>query len=534
LPVRSLRNAATLLVLSPLCAWTQTPASPPKMQTLIVSVPNATPPLTTSDLALTIGGQPQSILRLDKRAVNVPPPQPLNLPPGTLTDVTPLSQDATLNILLLDVLNAPTKSPAYLRTQLRQLTEHADPNAPLAIFGLADHVILLQGFSSPKPLQDAVEHKLIPRASTAPAGDAASPSESLLAANLQQFTSQAASVDVQLRPQRTLDALETLAHYLASLPGHKNLLWVSASFPDGLYPSTQSAKKAGALDAAELYQTLSLLSAAHVSIFPIDAPNLLPASATKEISQPAQHALMSQIADNTGGQAFFDTTDLAATVNAAMQTGPSTYTLTYTPTSAPSPGTTQPIAITTADHALKLAYPRFAYAPPGKPTDAYLSAALVRGTPTPADILFKVRVLPASTAAEDKVAPSNTQNPSYKVPGPWQRYSIDFIALGDQFSLTQQPDGKHGGKVEFFAYAYDLDGRLLNTAGRAIGLNLVSADYERFQTSPVSLHLELSVPLRQESFLRICIRDVTNNRIGVVELPASSVSQLPPAPTPNH
>ncbi len=524
--VRLLHRTLALFALAPLCAHSQT--APVRPRTIIL---RSSQPIQAEDLHLTVANQPQTILRLEPQPANTHVPEPLNLPPGTFTDIAPVAPDGTLNILLIDALNTPSKSPNYLRTQLQQLTEHATPATPLAIFGLADHVILLQGFSSPQPLKDAVEHKLIPRAATDHANDGASPSEALLAANLQQFIAQAASVDTQLRSQRTLDALNTLAHYFASLPGRKNLLWLSASFPDGLL--SDAAKPSG-LNADELYETRALLNSAHVAIFPIDARKLLPASATKDIAEPAQHAIMTQIAEATGGEPLFDAADLPATVVAAIRAGSSAYTLTFTPITPPGAKTSQPIQITATNANTKLAYPRQLYAAPGKPSDAYLQSAIARGAPAPADILFKVRVLPESTSPEPKVAPTNTENPSYKVPGPWQRYAIDYIALGNQFVLPLQPDGKHSGKVEFFSYVYDMNGRLLNTEGKGVSINLTADQYEKFQTAPISMHLEVSVPLRQESFLRIAIHDTSSDRVGVVELPASSVSQLPPAPTPNH
>jgi VWFA-related protein len=532
--VRTLRHAVALLAFTTLCAHAQT-AIQPATQTITLRTPGSTQPLTASNLTLTIAGQPQTILKLEPHTANSPAPQPFTLPPGTFADATPLPEDATLNIVLLDALNTPLKSPAYLRSQLQQLTTHAGPSAPLAIFGLADHIILLQGFSSPRPLKDAVEHKLIPRASASPANDAASPSEALLAANLQQFLVQAASVDAQFHPQRTLDALNLLAHYLVGLPGHKNLFWLSASFPEGLFPNTTTPGAPSTLDAAQLYETHALLSAANVSIFPIDTHTLLPRSKSPHPA-PSQ-ATMNQIAESTGGQPFFDIADLAATVTSAMQAGSSYSTLTFTPTNPSAPNTSQPVSITASDPGFKLAYPHAIYAQPSKPAESYTAAVMARGAPTPSDVLFKVRVLPTGAPPEPAVAPGNTQNPDYRVLGPFQRYAVDFVAPGNQFSVmpppAETPTGKYTARIEFFAYVYDINGRLLNTEGKAVALNLTSAESQKLQTTPLSLHLEVSVPTRQESYLRIAIRDTTANRFGVIELPASSVSTLPPAPVPS-
>jgi hypothetical protein len=157
---------------------------------------------------------------------------------------------------------------------------------------------------------------------------------------------------------------------------------------------------------------------------------------------------------------------------------------------------------------------------------------MARGAPTPEDILMKVRVLPASTATEDTLAPGNVADPNYRVAGPYKRYDVDFVALASELILLPQPDGSHGGQVEFLAYVYDGDGRLLNAVERGVALKIPAVNYPQFQHSPINFHLEVSAPARQETYLRIGIRDIPSNRFGVVEVPSSTVSHLPPAVYP--
>ena len=55
---------------------------------------------------------------------------------------------------------------SYVRSQLQQYVKKAKPGTRVAIFGLSQRLFLLQGFSSdPQILKNAVEHKLLPRAS---------------------------------------------------------------------------------------------------------------------------------------------------------------------------------------------------------------------------------------------------------------------------------------------------------------------------------------------------------------------------------
>lgn len=497
--------------------------------------------LTASDFHLNAGGQPVPITRVDEHTATTPAPpiQPLPLPPGTFADVTPLAPSDTLNIVVFDALNTPPEAQAALRAQLRQLAEHPTPTSHLALFGLTSHLILLQDFTSdPTVLKDAVEHKLIPRGqalldTTHNLTQTTAAQQDLqlmqLAANLHLFESTATSLDRQLRQQYTLDALHALALYLTSLPGHKNVLWLAPSFPVtfNAQPTTP-----------ELTQTAELLNAAGASLYPIDTRSLLTSPRAAHPlkffdSAEAEETAMHQLALSTGGVAILNPTSLSSAISRAAQLGSAYYTLTL-----PDDALTHPLHLTLSAPSAAdatLIYPHSPPLPLPSETDQLdaLHAAMARGAPAPQDIPFKVRVLPATTAPEPTIAPGNQQDPSYKVPGPWQRYEIDFIALASAFTLHPAPGNAHTGKLGALAYVYDIDGRILNTEGNTISLTLTPTEYGPFRSSAIKIHLEVSVPLRQLSYLRLSLRDALSGRIGTVELPVSAVSHLTPIePTP--
>ena len=58
----------------------------------------------------------------------------------------------------------------------------------------------------------------------------------MILANLQQFEAEQQSFQLQLRARYTLDALNQLARYMSALPGRKNLIWFSGSFPVNILP----------------------------------------------------------------------------------------------------------------------------------------------------------------------------------------------------------------------------------------------------------------------------------------------------------
>ena len=552
--------------------------------------------LKPEDFNLTEDNDQQTLVHFQEHSALTPvrqsPPLP-KLPPGTFTDYTPMPQDGTLNILLLDALNTPTKDQNFVRNQMQQYVNHANPGTRIAIFGLANRLILLQGFTSdPATLKNIVDHKLIPRSSSLlnrpPASsidqqslstDAYAPSMSQLAANLQQFQAQTGTMETQLRANFTLDAFNTMGHYLSAFPGRKNLIWFSGSFPLNLLPdpALKDPFSAAQLDEQEYRETISLLTAARVAVYPVNARGVMsqpvpdaansghshavkPGNVNADLkkigtSEASEHSRMAALSTDTGGIAFYSANSLAAAVATAIDAGANYYTLAYAPTNLKQDGIYREIRVNLkgaqAGRGFQLAYRHGYYAhltstpqqdsepaptttaatatAPQSRDPAYVAAAMSRGAPTPQNLLFKVRLLPSSSVTESSVAPNNSLDPGVSPKGPFRRYDVDFVALPGELTLTLQPDGRRTGKVEFLTYVFDLYGRLLNATGKTFLLTLTPANYSQFAHSAMECHLEISVPTSKETFLRVGIRDVPSNKFGVVEVPAASISHLPPA-----
>ena len=548
--------------------------------------------LKREDFQLNENKSPQTIHTFEEHTAQphiasgpaVPP-----LPPGTFTNYTPVPPAGALNILLLDSLNTPMKDQSYVRYQLQQYVNKADPGTRIAIFGLTTRLTILQGFTSdPKVLKDAVDHKLIPRSSVLLDDPDGTNTDSLMSsdlggqvsANVAQFEAMTQSYQLQLRLQYTLDAFNMLARYVSGFPGRKNLIWFSGSFPLDILPDATLADPFAVVASGEdeFRETTNLLTRAQVAVYPIDARGLMtnpafdasrsghnlsgPAFAADTSkfnqAQATEHITMEAMANDTGGHAYYNTNGLADAVAKAIEAGSNYYSITYTPTDHRQTGDYRHINIAlTGLHAtqgLQLAYRQgyfsndakhpnsndqatFSSALPidGHAAASYAQAAMARGAPTPEDILFKVRVLPASTTTEDTLAPNNEPDPHGTVKGPYRRFNIDYAALATSLTFTTQPNGSHKGSVGFTTFVYTPDGQLINATGKTIELNLTADQYERFITAAhsgagIQGHLEVSVPLKQQTYLRIAIHDLPSNRFGVVEVPTSTVIHLPPAP----
>ncbi len=324
----------------------------------------------------------------------------------------------TLNILLFDALNTPMTDQAEMRDQMLDYLKTLPPGIPIAVFGLSGQLYMLQGFSTdPRVLAAAIDaSKKLIRASPRldnPVSDELPPKMSefvaenlntgdpgiaLMLMHLRQFELENQIAETAQRVQYTTLALSQLARYLSGLPGRKNLIWFSGSFPLNFIPDPTQAQPFMAVAdfQDELRKATELLARSQVAVYPIDGRELFnnPAfSATQRsnlifgargggpsvapgvlhedggrrpaaeqaahdfaVKTGAEHATMSLIADNTGGKAFFDTNGLKEAVEKTVSDGSNYYTFAYAPPDEKFDGTYRRIEVKVDRPDLHLSY----------------------------------------------------------------------------------------------------------------------------------------------------------------------------------
>ena len=517
------------------------------------------------------------------------PPVP-KMPPGIFTNYTPTPDNGAVNVLLLDALNTPMKDQSFVRDQLKKYLKSVPPGTRIAIFGLTSRLYLLQGFTSdPEILKTVLNQKdlkssplLDDPVSGGPGPESLSdtmsdtmgndPTTAQVIANLQQFEAQTQSFQLQLRARYTLDAMNQLARYLSGIPGHKNLIWFSGSFPISILPDGDLQDPFAIVADAEdeFRETTNLLSVSQVAVYPVDARGLMISpsfsasnSGSKYVRNPtafakdetkffqqtaAEHSTMLQMAEQTGGHAFINTNGLSQAVASAIDSGSNFYTLTYSPTNTHWNGGFRKIQVRLQQQGLTLAYRRGYYAddpnaPPKhkEPVPATttatatinaMRAAMMRGAPDPTQIIFKVLVRPTTTMTEETLAPGNAPNPAIKAKAPYRRYDIDFAVNPRDIGFTHSPEGNYQGDIQFLTYLYDQDGNLLNISGTTVKANIPPATYAASLHGGLQFHQQISVPVKGTYFLRIGIHDVTGDHVGAIEIPIAAVSKMLPADTP--
>jgi VWFA-related protein len=566
--------------------------------------------LTASDFTLTEENVPQVVKHFEEHTALTPAdatkfPALPKFPPGVFTNYTPEPVNGAVNLLLLDALNTPLRDQLYVRQQLLAYLNATPPGTRVAIFGLTNQLTILQGFTSDPAilkavtssklgknsplLQDSVGGNGIKNTMADDLEDMGT--DATTVANLRQFDAQQQSFQLQLRVKYTLDAMNQLARYLSSIPGRKNLIWFSGSFPISVLPDTTGNLADPFAVVAdyekEFRDTVNLLARSQVAVYPIDARGLTntpifdasttrnytgsrgPARMSQDLNKfstdtTAEHSTMSQMAEATGGHAFYNTNGLTQAVATAINDGSNFYTLTYTPANPARDGKFRKIKVQLARGGVNLAYRHGYYAddpdkgPPasngqprqsnvadsavtaGAPTPLQaMRVAMMRGSPTPSEIIMKVAVLPIgpSTQTEDTPAPNNIL--SEKVHGPFRRYSVSYAIEPSDITFLRAPDGKIHAAFELVIFVFNPAGVLVNRLSTQLHIASPLDELKKNIANGIQYRQEISAPAKGEYFLRIAVHDLTRDRLGAIEVATSEVKNLqpptapPPPPTPS-
>ena len=546
--------------------------------------------LKASDFTLMENGKPQTIRHFEEHklgpAVNQIALAP-KLPAGLFSNISAAPTNGPVNVLLLDYLNTPLTAQANARKQLLDYLDKAPAGTRIAIFGMTTHLYMLQGFTSDMATLKAAlgAKKGLPKESViltdsindGPVGTTAfADAASQFADATQEMLDDQTRADAQITSETqnnrmlyTLNSFDQLARYLVGIPGRKNVIWYSASFPMDVEPNVNEADPNDSVvrNDEAVRRMDNLLTRAQIAVYPVDARGLMSdptvsvtnadfgqspgGSATGDatmafMTQTAQeHSTMDAMAEDTGGEAFYNTNGLTSAVGKAIEEGSNYYTLSYVPTNLQWDERFRTVKVK-VDHpdAKNLSYRNGYYAidpndrnklnASGAATSLVspttMATAMMHGGPDQAEILFKVRIRPASNPPAEALAPDNVTNPDpkVKVEGPFKEYGVDLVPDPHAVNCSLDPSGNHHCALEIWAYVYDSNGKLLVTTGHRVFRRLSPDDYNKLLTGGMAFHQEISVPVKGQYYLRTAIHDMVSDRVGAVEVPIAQVARLEP------
>ena len=271
----------------------------------------------------------------------------------------------SVTIILFDTLNTPVADQAYARQQAIKFLRGLQPGEHVAIYALTRQIKVLHEFTEDtasllraldryrgqsSALLDAATQSDQQDASggAAPDGDSTSALDEFLSS---AYGALADFANIN-RATTTMQAFEAIAHHVADIPGRKNLVWFSASFPltigfDGetLPPINREMRSF----TPEVERAAREINQANMAIYPVDARGLMPSkqfSAAQRFSGGANpgsrtvpslfpdHAnfdTMNMIAERTGGRAFYNTNDLVSAAHTAISDASYSYLIGFYP-----------------------------------------------------------------------------------------------------------------------------------------------------------------------------------------------------------
>ncbi len=379
--------------------------------------------------------------------------------PNMVDNLPHFQSGRALNVILMDALNTSRTNQAYMREAMIKFLEKLPENEPIAVYLLGDKLRLMQDFTTDpallKKVVSSFKGKNSPYLSVSADGTPVAPilpgiAQSLppqMAVQIREFQDQLTGSLTDQRVQLTLSSLNSLARTLSGYPGRKNLIWVSETFPFDVMLTSASAK-ATMNDRNYMHdiaRTGNLLSDSQIAIYPLDARGLSGsglfnvANNSDQYGNPvagirsgvggqmdqesderlSSHTTMNDLAERTGGRAFYNTNDLEAAMRDSIDDGSTYYTLGYYPENKDWNGAFCKIQVKLQRSGVKLHYRIGYFAADStaftklnpKKQDQDFDEALSLNVPISTALPFKALIMPPSARTQNKVVVSYGVDP---------------------------------------------------------------------------------------------------------------------------
>jgi VWFA-related protein len=438
--------------------------------------------LPRQDFEISEDGKGQTVTYFEEMAphtASAAVPEHDEVAPNIFTNRSPAPETESVTLVLYDLLNTPADQQQRAKLELLKFLQNKPKDTRFALCALSDSLQMVQGFTPDEGLliraakaqkgslrytsmknQDAQDQQLVSWLSQGSARLAGGGAPSGLAAQgmaeaatrIEQEASLRRGRDLDMRAWLTMDAITQLARYLSAIPGRKSLVWLSGSFPLGIFPGVdlRVSDTRSAAYIEQIKQAVNLLAESHVALYPVDVRGLtaysmltptftnapdsnqpsatspspsseamrlrelgslsgvgdigsnLPGGDSPFMQEVMEHGVMDRIATDTGGKAFYNSNGIEQAMNVALEQERNYYALSYTPTNRKYDGKFRKIKVSLAGKEKKvhLIHRSGYYAvDPASATvrdaaQGFGLAAMQHGSPPAHQIFFAARVVP--------------------------------------------------------------------------------------------------------------------------------------------
>ena len=442
--------------------------------------------LTRDDFQVREDGKPQTVTYFDE----VEPRPPLLVPQGKevatniFSNDSPTPETESVTLILYDLLNTPADEQQRAKLELLKFLQNKPKESRFALCALSDKLQMVQGFTPDEDRlaravkgqkgslrytsmqsQDMQDQQIVSwlmqgAANLVSRGGARlgpmAQSMQDMAGRLEQEDSLRRGRDLDMRAWLTMDAFAQLARYLAAIPGRKSLIWLSGSFPLGIFPGVdlRNSDSATGSYSDQVKQAVNLLAESHIAVYPVDVRGLsaysmqaptftdapdstqpssaaqssygrssdikqfdelgdlsatgdiganLPGGNSPFMQEMTEHGIMDSIAAQTGGKAFYNTNGIGQAMAVALEQETNYYALSYTPSNKKYDGKFRKIKVSLTPTEKKLhVNHRSGYFAVDSDAGEFAKdaakgfglAAMQHGSPQAHQIFFEARVVP--------------------------------------------------------------------------------------------------------------------------------------------
>jgi VWFA-related protein len=522
--------------------------------------------LETADLRILEDGKEQPIrsfvLQRPEPSNAQPVQKQVALPANMVSNARQFPPNTALNVILLDSLNSTFLNQAYVRIEMVKFLEKLPQGQPVAVFTLGRRLHMVQDFTTDLTQLKAVvnafkgessaflqnptgttEMSMVPQGFAAQALTDPIGGDPALLYQMKEFAEQTTADQSDMRVQYTFSALLSLGRILSRYPGRKNLIWVSESIPMNVFATVTS--KVGIQPGSDQVQDVytghisdrthgdqlaylaNLLTDAQVSVYPVDARGLV-GSALYNVANGITgqgvmgglgmqgegkqaealfqaHASMLDIAEKTGGKAYYNRNDIDNALGDGIRDGSTYYILGYYPESKKWDGKFRKIQVKTRRKGIDLRY-RTGYFAVDREADAArhperkevdYNLALSLESPSFSALLFMAQITPPAPG-------SSTVNLLYAI----EPESIQF---------TPDAEGLQRAQVDCAVRVFssdDLDNPV-KSEGTKVNAALKPDAFAKIKSKFFPCQLQVDLP-PGHYFLRLAARDNGSGNVGSV------------------
>jgi VWFA-related protein len=368
------------------------------------------------------------------------------------------------------------------------------------------------------------------------------------------------------RVESTTIAFEGIAEHVMRIPGRKNLIWISSAFPIsigldkegnnsgssayqadaspvGLLPSayalSPSSGRGGGTGAEGLYiqenrlfsqevdRAVRALGSANIAIYPVDARGLIGAWGDSDLASRDSHPTgpttfqaqgyrselfaqsfdtMNNLAQRTGGTAYYNTNDIGGSISKAMDDARVSYMIAYYPDHDDWHGKFHRLRVTTTRPGVSLHYRSGYFAQPPDYVENLKTAQVWR---TAMSSPLDATGVGVSVHVEPKVALEA------------RTMVMEVVVNEGDVSFSHEGD-RTTGRLEVVLAQYDKEGTPVASETSEVKMDLTKDTYQKARKE--GLHFGRILPISAKAAeVRVFVRDTKSNAIGSVSLPVNLV-----------